>query len=138
MIIWELCLGIPLVMSRYGPLFSGLYYIFASKFCFNQSRLSIRSCFDGPLSKAYYNYGFFVPYFLYYVGIVLLFWVIAPIVIGFALAMFSFTYVNHKYQFLFIYRQQFQSGGQYFYRLYESTMIGLIASSICMLGMMVS
>ena len=105
-------------------------------YCRNESKLTVRELIEGPFALSYFDFGQGIPEILYVTVIVMLYWVIAPLVSGIGTLYFLSLYIVLKYQFLYVYVPKFHAGGFCFYKLYDYTMTGLLASSIAILGFM--
>jgi hypothetical protein len=97
-----------------------------------------RSLFSpiGPLADTVIEYGTILPDSLYVLCITLLYWVITPIILPIATIFFGATMLAWKYQFLYVIQRQYESGGKYWYGLYNYSMLGLFASTITMMAYM--
>ena len=125
-------LGVPLLLLCPGPLLVYNFY----RFCVNQRKLTMRDFFNGPMKPIYFMYSLGIPQLLYIATIVFLYWVIAPPVTAVAALYFANSYLAHKFLFIFLYKPQFQSGGDFFYSLYGYSMYALIFASIAIIGFM--
>ena len=104
--------------------------------CFNRKSLTIRNLLAGPLAWASFDYGSQIPGLLYIAVVALLYWVIAPIVTMTSSFFFICLYVALKYQFLYVYVPEYESGGAFFYSLYKFTMIALMFTSVLIVAYM--
>ena len=126
MIAAQLLLFTPLQLLRPIPL------LFISTFMniFDQSKLSIREVVQGPLTESRINYGARVPFLCKTAAIALMLSTIAPILFAVYGVFFTVSYVVDKYHSLYVNVPRFETGGIFFYHLYEYTNIGLLASTI--------
>jgi calcium permeable stress-gated cation channel len=124
--------GIPLNMLRIAPWL--IYKLY--RMCFNSRKLTARTLLEGPLSPYAVDFSLVIPSVLYPVCISLTYMVIAPILFALAGLYFGALYITWKYQFLFIIVQPFETGGKYWYKMFNFTMTGLLASNITMIGYM--
>ena len=119
-----------MMMLRIGPLI--VTKIFMK--CFNNEKLTVRSMIFGPFALPSIDYGVAIPGLLYPVVVAFLYWVIAPVILLIAAIYFPCLYAIYKYQFLYQYVPQFQSGGRFFFHLYKYTMMALLISAIALVG----
>lgn len=108
----------------------------AYKFLFKEEYLTRRTLFNGPLQTSEFDYGSALPSYLFIVCIVLTYMIIAPVITILGAFYFSIFYCILKYQFLYIYVPSFETGGKFWYGLYNFSMKGLFVSSITMIGYM--
>ena len=125
-IISQCLISIPMRLVRWGPLLQWMVMCFATK----ETRLTVRSLFEGPLSSLVPDYDLIVPGVLFVLCIVMLFWVIAPSVLPFATFFFACQHASFKYQSIYEYEHDFETGGRIFLPLFRFSMICLLASSI--------
>lgn len=124
-IITQIFAGIPLIYLRIGPM---LYFNFI-RYTNNEKKLTRRTLFEGPLADATIEYGTTLPDALYVLCITLLYWVISPMVLVAAVLFFGGSYIAYKYQYLYVVVRKSESGGQYWYGLYNYSMMGLLFST---------
>lgn len=103
---------------------------------YKNARMTRRMLVEGPLAKISVNYGSTLPDGLYVLCITLLYWVISPILLFLSLGYFSAAYLCWKYQFLYVIIRDFESGGKFWYGLYEYSMTSLLASTVTMIAYM--
>ena len=108
----------------------------AYKLLFKEEYLTRRTLFNGPLKTSEFDYGSALPSYLFIVCIVLTYMIIAPIMTILGALYFSIFYCILKYQFLYVYVPTFETGGTFWYGLYNFSMKGLMVSSITMVGYM--
>jgi len=89
---------------------------------------------EGPLADVTVDYSTLLAQFLYVMCIALTYWVIAPILVFVAGLIFGANYAVYKYQLCYIMVNNNETGGLYFYKLFNYTMVGLMASTITMIG----
>jgi len=119
-------------MLRIAPL--AIYKLYRS--CFNPRKITSRTLIEGPLANTPINYGLVVPKVLYILCIALTYWVICPILLAIAAVLFGAWYVAWKYQMLYVVVPGFQAGGKFWYNMFNYSMMGLVASTITMIGFM--
>lgn len=130
LMVANLFFGLPMMMLRIGPLI--VTKIFMK--CFNNDKLTVRSMVFGPFALPSIDYGVAIPGLLYPVVVAFLYWVIAPVILLISAIYFPCLYAIYKYQFLYQYVPQFQSGGRFFFHLYKYTMMALLISAIALVG----
>ena len=131
-LISQVFLGIPMLLFRIVPLATWNVFLRLT----NQKKLTRRQLQEGPLADQVFDYGTTTPAILYILLIVQLYWVITPLITIIAIAYFGGLYVTYKYQMLYIYVPKLESGGQLWYALYYRINLGLVVSSIAMIGYM--
>jgi hypothetical protein len=124
--ITSLLSGIPLMMLNVVPLL--VYKIYRS--CFSEHKITRRTFIEGPLAPSSINYGLTLPGVLYPLCIFLTYWVISPILLAVGALLFGGLLLGWKYQLLYIVVPNYESGGAFFYGLFNYSMIGLMASTI--------
>jgi hypothetical protein len=83
----------------------------------------------GPFRDTHVNYGTELSDILYVLCVVLLYWVISPVVLLFAVPLFWSWYYAWKYEFAFVVTRAYESGGEMWYLLYQYSMYGLLAGT---------
>lgn len=124
--------GVPLALLRLVPMV--VYKLYRT--CFNARKLTRRTLIEGPLADVTLDYSTELPQFLYIMCIALTYWVIAPILVFVTGLLFGANYLVYKYQLCYIVVNNNETGGLFFYKLFNYTMIGLMASTITMVGYM--
>lgn len=124
--------GIPSSLLRLTPLVIINFYLR----CVNDRKLTIRDFLSGPMSPASIDYSSEIPNLLFTVLIILLYWTIAPIVSAVGAFYLATLYCQYKYQLLYVYVPEFESGGMFFFQLHSYSMYGLMTSSVAALGYM--
>jgi hypothetical protein len=79
-------------------------------------------------------YGWVYPQLMIVEMIVLTYSVISPLLMPFAIVFYVFAYAMYKYQLLYVYVNEYQSGGFMFYAVFNRSMIALVFASIVMLA----
>jgi hypothetical protein len=111
-----------------------IWYVY--KFLLSEPYLTKRQLFNGPLEPAEFDYGSSLPSYLFILCIVLTYMTIAPIMTVLGAIYFLVFYVILKYKFLYVFLPSFETGGSFWYGLYDYSMQGLLVSSITMVGYM--
>ena len=118
--------GVPMFMLRIGPI--AIFKIYTS--CFKPRALTLRTLLSGPLANFDIRYSLVVPKVAYIMCIAVLYWVIAPLATIAAGLLFAGWYLMWKYHFLYIIVPSYQSGGMYFYKMFDYAFIGLLFSTV--------
>lgn len=124
--------GVPMTLLRIGP--AAIYKLY--RLCFSECKLTRRTLVDGPLANAEIDYATLLPQFLYVLCIALTYWVIAPILLFVAGLVFGANYVVYKYQLCYVIVNKIETGGLFWYKIYNYSMTGLMASALTMIGYM--
>lgn len=124
--------GVPLLLLRIVPLI--IFKLYRS--CFNSRKLTLRTLIEGPLASSSVDYSLLIPTILYPVCISLLYMVISPILFAAAGIYFLTQYYAWKYQFCYILIPSQETGGVYWYKMFQYTLVGILASNITMIGYM--
>lgn len=94
--------------------------------------LTRRQLFEGPLSESNFDYGTGLASFLYVMAIVVTYWILAPVVTILGSIYFAGIYIVYKYQFLYVYEREFETGGDFFPAMVNSVMLSVQASVLLM------
>jgi hypothetical protein len=92
---------------------------------------------QGPLASVSINYGTDVSSYLTLLAIMLLYWTISPIILLLAAMQFAAAYMALKYQYLCVFKRNYESNGQFFFLFYKHTMRSLLFSSCIFIAFMV-
>lgn len=110
-------------------LFPFLYYGVIRLFV-PEKYITRRTLFEGPLAPSTMAYGTALPGELYQVSIMLLYWIISPILLVIATFYFGANYIALKYNFTYVLTRDYESGGLFWYGLYDYSMLALMFSSV--------
>lgn len=133
--IITVCLsGVPYMLIRR---FRAVQYLIV-RFCYDHHTLTRRTLKQegGAFADTSVGYGTELSDILYVLCIVLLYWVISPVVLICATALFWSLYYAWKYQFVFVITRTRESGGIFWYKLYRYSMTGLMAGAIAFMTFM--
>lgn len=126
--------GVPYKMIRRFCAVQYLYYrLFTRDAALTRRMLKNPT---GPFGETRVAYGTELSDVLYVLCVVMLYWVIAPIVLILAAGLFWSWYFTWKYQYVFVITRTFESGGQFWYKLYRYSMLGLMAGTIVFMAFM--
>ncbi len=131
-ILTQAFVGIPMLFLRIAP----LLILHVTRFLNNDKKLNRRSLMEGPLADTPVAYGTTLPNALYILCISLLYWVISPPIVVVSVLFYGCCYIAWKYQYMYVIVRNFESGGKYWYGLYNYAMTGLLASTITILAYM--
>jgi hypothetical protein len=87
-----------------------------------------RQLLEGPLADISFDYGADLPNLLYVLCIVMTYWTMCPLLSIIGAFYFVGTYVVYKHQFLYVFTREFETGGQFWYKLFDSSMLSLVIS----------
>lgn len=132
-IIAQVLMGIPMQLLRIGPL---IIWNLLFLCCTDQKKLTRRQLLEGPLADQTMNYGSTLPMVLYIVLIFQLYWIITPLIPVICCAYFAGLFLAYKYQYLYVYAANYESGGLFWFAIYSRVNTGLIISSLAMIGYM--
>jgi len=79
-------------------------------------------------------YGWIYPNIMMVLMIVATYACIAPLLLPFGVVFFYFAYLMYKYQLLYVYVNEYQSGGVMWHAVFSRTMISLIFATLTLLG----
>lgn len=122
--------GVPLQLLNIAPVITYKLY----RTMFPEKKLTARKLLEGPLAPVDMDFSLVIPDKMYILCISIIYWVIAPIVGLVAGMLFFAWYVVYKFQLLYYIRPAMNTGGLYFYKLYDYSMTGLLMSTFTMIG----
>ena len=122
----QLLVGLPLTLLRPYPLITFMYLWKLKK----EKLLTRRQLLEGPLLEVKNDVGVALASAYYVLSIALLFWVIAPILLGVSAVFFIGLYVTMKYQYLYVFSRDCDSGGGFWKSIYEKSMTSLFISTV--------
>lgn len=125
-IIVQIFVAIPVRLLRWIQL---IWWVFLRMFT-PETKMTARQLFEGPLAPLPTDYELIVPYILFVLCALVLYWVIAPFLPLFATLFFVCQYFAFKYQALYVFEPPFETGGQFFYPIFRFSMLCLIISSV--------
>ena len=125
--------AVPVEMLRLWTLFEILFV----KLCRNKKKFTRRELRSGPFEDPKMLYGWIYPNLLMVLMIMTTYCCISPLLIPFCSLFYIFSYVMYKYQLLYIYINDYQSGGYMWYQVFYFSMVALImgiVTLLCYLG----
>jgi len=130
LIIVKTFTAIPIEMLRPWPLLQ----MFSLKLFINEKRCSWRYLHTGIFAPPVMDYAWIYPSLLMILMIINIYSCIAPAVVPFALIYFVFAFYMYKYQLLYVFQNDYQSGGHLFMQLFNYTMMSLVVGSLTVLA----
>lgn len=121
--------AVPVEMLRLWTLFEILFV----KLCRNKKKFTRRELRSGPFEDPKMLYGWIYPNLLMVLMIMTTYCCISPLLIPFCSLFYIFSYIMYKYQLLYIYINEYQSGGYMWYQVFYFSMIALIMGIITLL-----
>lgn len=130
LMIVKIFAAIPIEMLRPWQL-STIHIMYASMDTRKATRRDLRSgaFFAWPML-----YGWVYPQLLMVLMIMMTYSTIAPLLPPFGVLFFMFAYVMYKYQLLYVYINEYQSGGFMWYAVFSRCIVALLFASITLLG----
>ncbi|KAK3818170.1 MAG: hypothetical protein J3R72DRAFT_460309 [Linnemannia gamsii] len=120
---------IPLMLLQIGP----LIMFWVSKW----RATTPRQVYAAERTMGFVDWGTTIPVHTIAFAIGLIYSTIQPIILPLMVIYFGLYYLAFRYQFLYVYRQPFDSGGLIFPRIVDQVYIALIIYEIVMLGLFV-
>ena len=130
LIIVKTFTAIPIEMLRPWPLLQ----MFSLKMFINEKRCSWRYLHTGLFAPPVMDYAWIYPSLLMILMIINIYACIAPAVVPFALVYFIFVFYMYKYQLLYVFQNDYQSGGHLFMQLFNYTMMSLMVGTLTVLA----
>lgn len=104
----------------------------------DKRRCTRRQLRTGAFAAARMLYGWIYPCLLMIFMIIMIYSCIAPMVSVLAVVYFGFAYIMYKYQLLYVYVNEYQSGGQMWYSIFNMSLISLISGIVTLMGFLAS
>lgn len=120
---------IPLLLIQIGPLIMN----WVSKYLGSTPR----KVYAAERTMGFVDWGTSIPVHTISFAIGLIYSTIQPIILIFIVIYFGFFYLAFRYQFLYVYRQPFDSGGLIYPRIIDQIYVALIIYEIVMMGLFV-
>ena len=102
--------------------------------CMDKKRSTRRDLRTGVFYAWPMLYGWCYPQLLMVLMIMLTYSCISPFLMPFCTLFFAFAYLMYKYQLLYVYINEYQSGGDMWYAVFDRSIISLLFSSVTLLG----
>jgi hypothetical protein len=107
---------------------------YSATFIADKRRITRRSLRSGAFAAARMLYGWIYPSLLMVFMIISVFSTIAPLTMCFAVLYYSFVYLMYKYQLLYVYVNEYQSGGHMWYAVFNMSMMVVICGLLTLMG----
>lgn len=118
--------GVPYKLIRRGRALEYLMYYYTHSAQYTTRRMMK----TGPFRDTRVQYGTELSDVLYALCVVVLYWVISPVVLLFATPLFWSWYYTWKYEYAFVVTRVYESGGELWYKLYQYSMVALLAGTV--------
>jgi hypothetical protein len=122
--------AVPLELLRVWPLIQ----ILSVRLCMDRNKCTIRELKTGALANPPILYGWIYPNLLMVLMIISTYSCISPLLCPFGMIFYAFVYLMYKYQLLYVYTNEYQSGGYMWYAVFNRSMVALIAGQFTLLG----
>jgi calcium permeable stress-gated cation channel len=100
----------------------------------DKKKCTRRELRTGVFSDYQMEYGWIYPNLLMVLMILTTYMCIAPLLLPCGVAYFAFAYCMYKYQLLYVFVNEYQSGGKMWYQVFNRSMIILVCGSLVLLG----
>lgn len=120
--------GVPFMLLQPFPQLMMFYYDFIGNATDTVTRRQLLGE-NGPLADIPFDYGSTLPTILYVLCIVMTYWTLAPIIAILGAFYFIGLYVVYKFKFFYVHTREFETGGTFFYGLFDNGMFCLVVSS---------
>ena len=122
--------ALPLELLRILPLLD----ILRVQSCSDKKKRTRRELRSGAFADPPMYYGWCYPNIMMVLMIMVTYAIIAPLLMPFCLVFFLFAYLMYKYQLLYVYITDYQSGGYMWYAVFDRSMICLIMAVLTLIG----
>lgn len=125
--------AVPIEMLRLWPLFQILTW----NYVLDKKRCTARELQAGAFSDPPMLYGWIYPSLMMVLMIVMTYSCISPVIAPLGMLYFAAAYGMYKYQLLYVFINEYQSGGFMWYAVFNRSMIALICAATtltCYLG----
>ena len=104
----------------------------------DKRRCTRRQLRTGAFAAARMLYGWIYPCLLLIFMIMMIYSCIAPLISVMAIMYYAFAYVMYKYQLLYVYVNEYQSGGQMWCTIFDMCIISLLCGIVTLMGYLAS
>lgn len=130
-LITNVLFGLPMRLLQVVPQLLMYYYDFLG----NSSDTVTRSqLLGGPMANVPYDYGANLPTELYVLCIVMTYWTMTPLIAIIGAFYFAGVYIVTKHQFLYLHTREFETGGSFWYGLFDNSFFCLMCATILMVA----
>lgn len=130
LIIVKTFASLPIEFLRVWPLIN----IFGVKCCTDKKKCTRRELKTGAFADMPIDYGWIYPNLLMILMILVTYSCIAPLLMPFGIVYFAFAYLMYKYQLLYVYVNDYQSGGYMWYAVFNRSMVSILCGALTLLG----
>lgn len=130
MLIVKALTGVPVEMLRIWQLLT----VVGVRSLFDKDKFTRRELRTGVFMDYPMEYGWVYPNLLMVLMILTIYMCIAPFLMPCAMIYFAFAYAMYKYQLLYVFVNDYQSGGHMWYQVFNRSMIILICASLVLWG----
>ena len=130
LIIVKTFTALPLELLRFIPLLD----ILRVKSCTDNKKCTRRELRSGAFADPPMVYGWCYPNILMVFMIMVTYCCIAPLLMPFCTLFFAFAFLMYKYQLLFVYINDYQSGGFMWYAVFDRSLMSLIIGNVTLIG----
>jgi len=127
-LITSVLFGIPFQLLQIFPQLMMYYYDLIGNSTDTVTRRQLLGD-TGPLADIPFDYGSTLPTILYVLCIMMTYWTLAPIIAIIGAFYFVGLYIVYKFKFFYIHTREFETGGTFFYGLFDNAMFCLVISS---------
>jgi hypothetical protein len=125
--------AVPIEMLRLWPLIQ----VLSVKSCLDSKKFTRRELQTGAFADPPMYYGWIYPSIMMVLMIMVTYCCIAPLIVPFCIMFFGFVFLMYKYQLLYVYITDYQSGGFMWYAVFTRSLVCLffgISTLLCYLG----
>ncbi|CAM9184621.1 unnamed protein product, partial [Phaeothamnion confervicola] len=130
LVIVKIFSGLTLELSRVWP----LTRICWAQRCSNKELKTQRELRRGAFAEPELQYGWIYPTLLLVLIICLVYALISPFILPVGALYFALATLVYKHQALYVYLPQYESGGVFWYDVFNMALIGLVAAQITVIG----
>ncbi|CAM9281248.1 unnamed protein product, partial [Ectocarpus fasciculatus] len=130
LVITRSLLGLPIEMLRFWPLLS----ILGVKSCSDRKKMTRRELRTGVFYDPPMWYGWCYPQVMMVLMILVTYSTIAPFLMPICTLFFGFCYMMYKYQLLYVFINEYQSGGFMWYAVFNRSMVALLCGVLTIVG----
>jgi hypothetical protein len=106
--------------------------------CMDRRKCTRRELRTGAFYAWPMLYGWVYPQLMMVTMIMCIYACIAPLLMPLCALFFVFAYLMYKYQLLYVYINEYQSGGEMWYAVFSRSLIALLSGAFTLLGAVVS
>jgi len=132
-LIVKICVGLPMELVRVWPLLR----MSIIRLFWDTKNLTVRQAKKGIFRPPELQYGWYYPDQLFVVLIIFIYSVISPIILPVGFVYFWFATTVFKYQILNCYIPSYESGGCFFFHVYNHTLVALVTAQLTLLGYLI-